>query len=138
MLVGPLPKIISGMKLVDALDYRFGIGHWNYKLLEKRVPRKRSRMPYRYYRKYSLRVLSEICGYTEAYVQFYCSDGRLDPRKEWVLERMDSHDYQHSFGHNSEYTFLEALAKDAGVWPAPKWWRVKRRLLAATQQSYTK
>lgn len=94
--------------------------------------KKRTKMEYGYYRKYALRVLSELSGFTEADRLWA---GILDPRKQWVLRRLESSPYQYSFQENSEVAFLQALAKDAGVWPPPKWWRVMRRLNAATQHS---
>lgn len=50
--------------------------------------------------------------------------GKLDPRLDWLLREI----YTVSKG-TCYRNFLVAIAKDAGVWPSPKWWRVTRRLL---------
>jgi hypothetical protein len=49
----------------------------------------------------------------------------LDRRYVWLLEKI----YSQIACGTYELMFLQAIAKDAGVLPAPKWWKVTRRLL---------
>lgn len=94
----------------------------------KPVGWKRQKMPQGYYYKLSMKILGEITGIP--WLGFsYPKSGRLDERHEWILVRI----LGISRKQHPERKFLEAIAKDAGVWPAPKWWLVTRRLQGANR-----
>lgn len=63
------------------------------------------------------------------YLQSFQGDGRspgkLDYRVGWLLLVLEQH--ANRMGPR-ELDFLIAVARDLGLWPEPKWWRVVRRM----------
>lgn len=95
---------------------------------------KRPERPRAYYKRLARRIIYELTWSTEEWQQ---PDKNLIPLgHEWMLEKLYYlKEGGYRFKSGREYIFLMAIAKDAGVWPAPKWWRVKRRLQAANKFS---
>lgn len=84
---------------------------------------KRPKRPNNYYRKLAFKIFDEVCGVGIPWMWF-TSPGKLDWRQEWVLNQI--YLIEHDKANRKKYYFLRTVAKDAGVWPPPKWWRVKR------------
>lgn len=79
-------------------------------------------------REWALRALNSLCGWPDEFLldapALCMKTYKIDQRVKWLLEALCS-------AHPGSYerNFLMAVAKDAGVWPPPDWWRVTRILL---------
>ncbi len=86
---------------------------------------KRPERPRGHYRKHSLTILQQLTG-SEGIEFLERAKSGFDRRYEWLLKKISERGSPSFL--NYEIMFLQAIAKDAGVLPAPKWWTVTRRL----------
>lgn len=88
----------------------------------RKVGRRRSK------RRLALQILNELHGVRPTLsldtTSICVRPGKLDARLEWLLFEIYS-----PRNDNRGKNFLITVAKDAGVWPPPEWWRVTRILL---------
>lgn len=118
----PYGDIDSEVK--DRIDQLFGLG-WHKFITDIPVKRPRGKHPRGFYKRNAFAILSQITGGKAYSTGPY--DSGIDPKIEWLWEKIYD---EREFGgtHSNKYTWYMAIAKDAGVWPPPKWYQVTRRL----------
>ena len=57
----------------------------------------------------------------------------IDGREAWILRKRKNS----RIGYSRKQAFLCAIQKGLGLYPRPKWWRVRERLLQRTQSGQT-
>lgn len=119
----------------DRICRTLSIGKFYKKVRISNPRRKRNKMLYGWYRKNARAILRQL---EPDDMDSHLFSSPLGYMGEWLLLKLYAPVRGRSINASystPEYNFLLAIAKDAGVWPAPKWWRAKKRLVQSTRHS---